>query len=190
MTRTAAAFAALLACSAASAREVSGVKIPDTVEARGATLRLNGVGARQGPIPQPPYIADYYLAALYLAAPASDPEAILAADAPWVVRMHFIRDASQKRYMDSTRDGFKVSSNEKFKQILPQLERLAPAIPDMRGGQVLVLAYQPGTGLTVGLEGGTRVTVEGKELADAFLRNWLGPHPVDPYLKKGMLGGR
>jgi hypothetical protein len=32
------------------------------------------------------------------------------------------------------------------------------------------------------------VTVEGKDFADAMFRNWLGPSPADPSLKKAFLG--
>ena len=183
MTRSAAALAALLACSTASAREVSGVKIPDTVEAGGATLRLNGAGVRKKFIVK----VKVYVGALYLAAPASDPAAILAADAPWVVRMHFLRDVDQKSIMGAFRDGFENNSKEKLPQLLPQLDRLA-AIPDVKEGQVLAVAYQPGAGTTVGVEKGPQVTVEGKDFADALLRNWLGPDPADSGLKEAMLG--
>ncbi len=183
MTRSAAALAALLACSTASAREVSGVRIPDTVEAGGARLRLNGAGVRKKFIVK----VKVYVGALYLATPATDPAAIVAADAPWVVRMHFLRDVDQKSILGAFRDGFENNSREKLPQLLPQLDRLA-AIPDVKEGQVLVVAYQPGVGTTVGVETGTQVTVEGKEFADALLRNWLGPDPADSGLKEAMLG--
>ncbi len=184
MTRSAAALAALLACSTASAREVSGMKIPDTVEAGGATLRLNGAGVRKKFIVK----VKVYVGALYLAAPASDPAAIVAADAPWVVRMHFLRDVDQKSILGAFRDGFENNSREKLPQLLPLLDRLAPAIPDVKEGQVLVVAYRPGAGATVGVEAGAQVTVEGQEFAQALLRNWLGPDPADSGLKEAMLG--
>jgi len=56
--------------------------------------------------------------------PASDPAAILAADAPWVVRMHFLREVDQKSNMGALRDGFETNSREKLAQLGPELERL------------------------------------------------------------------
>lgn len=184
MTRTAAALAALLACSAASAREVEGVKVPDTVESGGATLRLNGAGLRTKFFIK----VKVYVGALYLPAPASDPAAILAADAPWTVRMHFLRDVDRKSILDTYREGFENNSKEKLAELLPLLDRIASAVPDVKEGQVMVVSYRPGAGATVGVEGKGQATVEGKVLADALLRNWLGKEPADSGLKEAMLG--
>lgn len=184
MTRTAAALAALLACTAASAREVSGVKVPDTVESGGATLRLNGAGIRTKTFLK----VKVYVGALYLPGPASDPAAILGADAPWTVRMHFLRDVDRKSILDTYREGFENNSKERLPELLPLLDRIAPAIADVKEGQVMVVSYRPGAGATVGVEGGAQATVEGKVLADALLRNWLGKEPADSDLKEKMLG--
>ncbi len=54
---------------------------------------------------------------------------------------------------------------------------------------MLQVAYVPGAGSTVGVEGGQAVTVAGKDFADALFRNWIGAKPADDDLKKGMLGG-
>ena len=43
----------------------------------------------------------------------------------------------------------------------------------------MVVTYVPGHGTTVVAAGGTPVTVEGKDFADAMFRNWLGPEPAD-----------
>ena len=184
MTRTAAALAALLACAAASAREVAGVKVPDAVESGGATLRLNGAGLRTRSFLK----VKVYLGALYLPAPASDPAAILAADAPWTVRMVFLRDVDRKSILEAYREGFENNSGEKLSELLPLLDRIAPAIRDVKEGQVMVVSYRPGAGATVGVEGGAQATVEGKTLADALLKNWLGKEPADAGLKEAMLG--
>ncbi|HET6923095.1 MAG TPA: chalcone isomerase family protein [Anaeromyxobacteraceae bacterium] len=184
MTRSAAALAALLASSTASAREVSGVKVPDTVESGGVTLKLNGAGIRTRTFLK----VKVYLGALYLPVPASDPAAILAAGAPWVVRMHFLRDVDRKSMLDAYREGFEKNSREKLPEILPLFDRVAPAIADVKEGQVMVVSYRPGAGTTVGVEGGPQATVEGKVLADGLLGNWLGKEPADSDLKEAMLG--
>lgn len=133
-------------------------------------------------------IVKVYVGALYLAAPASDPAAILSADAPWTVRMHFLRDVDQNSILGAFRDGFENNSREKLGQLVPLLDRLAPAVPDVKEGQVLMVAYRPGAGVTVGVDAGAQATVEGKDFADALLLNWLGPDPADSGLKEKMLG--
>ncbi len=184
MTRIAAALAAALACSAVSARDVEGVKVPDAVESGGATLKLNGAGLRTRTFLK----VKVYVGALYLAAPASDPAAILAADAPWTVRMHFLREVDKKSIVDTYREGFEKNSKETLPQVLPLFDRIAPGIGDVKEGQVMVVSYRPGAGTTIGVEGGSQVTAEGKPLADALLRNWLGKEPADDDLKQAMLG--
>jgi hypothetical protein len=52
----------------------------------------------------------------------------------------------------------------------------------------MFVTYVPGAGTTVAAAGGSSVTVEGKDFADAMFRNWLGPSPADPSLKKAFLG--
>ncbi len=194
MTRIAASLAALLACSAASAGEkkVYGFTISDAVELGGTTLRLNGAGVREGQPPravQMPGAVVYYVAALYLAVPASDMAAIVSSDAPWVMHMHYAINLSQKQIMDAFRESLqRTNPKEKLVQLLPKLDSIAPAVPDARVGQRLVLAYRPGMGTTVGMEGGAQVTVEGKDFADAMLGNWIGPKPIQGSLKKKLLG--
>ena len=189
MSRIAASLAAFLACSTATAREVYGMKIPDSVESEGATLRLNGAGVRESKLPGSLLPQVFYVCALYLVAPSSDSAAILASDAPWVVRMHLAVDTPQKNLMNGFRTSFQDRyPKEKAAELVAKLDRLAPAIPDSKAGQVLVLAYRPGTGTTVGVEGAPQVTVEGKEFADAVLGIWIGPKPIQDALKKGMLG--
>jgi hypothetical protein len=189
MTRTAASLVALLACSTAAAREVYGIKIPDTVESGGATLRLNGAGVREGTTSGATWqVGVIYVCALYLTVPASNMAAIVDSDAPWVVRMHFALDMPQRVVMNGFRTSFQQNyPKERVAQLLPKLDSLAPAIPDVKAGQTLVLAYRPGTGTTVGVDGGAQVTVEGKEFGDALLGNWIGSKPTQEVLKRKML---
>jgi len=70
-----------------------------------------------------------------------------------------------------------------------QLAGVEGSLGVVKSGEVLVVAYQPGEGSTIGVEGQKAVTVPGKEFSDALLRNWLGLRPADDGLKRAMLGG-
>ena len=119
----------------------------------------------------------------------SDLAAIVTPDAPWVLRIHYALDVSQKTVMDGFSTSFQRNyPKEKVAQLLPKLDSLAPAIPDVKVGQTLVLAYRPGTGTTVGMEGGAQITVEGKDFAEAMLGTWIGRKPIQDALKKNLLG--
>lgn len=181
--RKAAAVAALLLAlpTGALAREVAGVQLPDTVEVGGKALTLNGAGIRKK------LWIEVYVGALYLATPSSDANAIVAADEPKRVRMVFRRDVDQKSIMGAFREGFEANSGAEAATLVPQLDRIAPAIGDVKKGGEITVTYLPGTGAVVTGPKGT-ATVEGKAFADALLRNWLGRKPADDDLKRRMLG--
>jgi hypothetical protein len=184
MKNALAAALALLLSLPASAREVSGVKVPDSFDAGGKTLQLNGAGVRKK------FIVKVYVGALYLEAPSADPAAIVEADQAKAVRMFFLRNVGRDQIMGAFKDGFQNNSKERLPELLPKLEQLRPAIPDLKEGSVLSVAYEPGIGTTVSADKGDPVTVEGKDFADALFRNWLGPDPADGGLKQAMLGGK
>jgi hypothetical protein len=183
MTRIAAVLAAAVLATPALARDVAGVHFPDTVSVGGQELRLNGAGIRTK------FFVKVYAGALYVVTPAHDPGEVMSADAPKRVRMVFLRDVDRKKIMETYREGFHANSaGPKLQALLADLERIAPAVPDMRKGGEMVVTYVPGEGTTVAATGATPVTVEGKEFADAMFRNWLGSRPADADLKKALLG--
>jgi hypothetical protein len=183
MKKLAAAALALCVATPALAKKVSGVEFPDTVDVAGQKLFLNGGGVRRK------FVVKVYAAALYLPSPSSDPAAIVAADVPKRVRMVFSRDVKKSQVMEAYREGFeKNSAGPGLKGLLAKLETIAPAIPDLRDGSEMSVTYVPGAGTTVEAAGGGKVTVPGKEFADAMFRNWLGDAPADEGLKTSMLG--
>jgi hypothetical protein len=183
MTRIAALLAAATLAAPALAREVAGVQFPDTVSAGGQQLRLNGAGIRTK------FFVKVYAGALYVATQAHDPGEIISADAPKRVRMVFLRDVDKKKIMETYREGFHANSaGPNLQPLLASLDRIAPAIVDMKKGSEMIVTYVPGEGTTVAATGGTPVTVEGKDFADAMFRNWLGSRPADADLKKALLG--
>jgi hypothetical protein len=174
---------ALLAGSA-SAREVEGVEVAESIPLGGTELRLNGAGVRRATI----FNVKVYVGALYLATPARDPEAIVRSDEPKRVRMRFLRDVSRGKAMDAFREGFEKNVGARAAALRPDLDRVAAAIPaEMKRGMELTVTYLPGKGTTVAGPAG-EVTVAGKPFADAMFRCWLGVHPADDDLKRAMLG--
>ncbi|BDG01984.1 chalcone isomerase family protein [Anaeromyxobacter oryzae] len=181
MRTTAAVLAVVLSAGPALARDVSGVKLPDSVTVAGQELRLNGAGVRKK------LWIQVYVGALYVTTASSDGEAIVGADAPKRVRMVFLRDVDRKSILGAFHDGFEANSRAQLPELERGLERIGPAIGDVKRGGEIVVTYVPGEGTTVTGPAGT-ATVEGKVFADALFRNWLGPKPADGDLKKRMLG--
>lgn len=183
MKKLALALAALALALPAQAKKVASVDFPDTIEVGGQTLKLNGAGLRKK------FVIKVYAGGLYLAAPSGDANAIIQADAPKRVRMVFLRDVSKQQIMDAYKEGFeKNSGGPGLPALVEKLQKLAPALADMKEGSEMMVTYVPGQGTTVAAAGGGSVTVEGKEFADALFRNWLGAKPADDGLKESMLG--
>ncbi len=183
MPRLLAALAALAVAAPALARQVGGVEFPDAIQVAGQELKLNGAGIRKK------FVVKVYAGGLYLAEPSRDAGAILAADAPKRVRMVFLRDVDKGKIMETYREGFHANSaGPALQGLLAKLDRIAPAIVDMRRGGEMFVTYVPGQGTTVAAAGGSPVTIEGKDFADAMFRNWLGPSPADADLKQALVG--
>ena len=85
------------------------------------------------------------------------------------------------------RQEFEASCGAEAPALVKQLDALEPAIGDVKRGGVIEVTYAPGAGTTVTGPRGT-IVVEGKPLADALLRSWLGPRSADGDLKRKMLG--
>jgi hypothetical protein len=183
MKKLACALLVLSLAAPALAKKVAGVEFPDTIEVAGQKLTLNGAGIRKRAF------FKVYAGGLYLAERASDPGAVVAADAPKRVRMVFLREVTKKQIMDAYREGFeKNSGGPGLKELLAKLDTVAPAIPTLKEGAEMFVTYVPGEGTTVSAAGGGKVTVPGKEFADAMFKNWLGSAPADESLKAAMLG--
>jgi len=178
-----AALAVLALAAPALARDVAGVSFTETLAAGGQELKLNGAGVRKK------VFFKVYAGGLYLAQPSGDADAVVAADAPKLVRMVFLREVDKGKILETYREGFqRNSAGPALQGLLAKLDRIGPALADMRSGAEMSVTYLPGQGTTVAAAGATPVTVEGKDFADAMFRNWLGPSPADQDLKAKLLG--
>lgn len=182
--RSIALIAGLALALAAPAKELKGVQLQDTVTAEGKTLKLNGAGLRKK------FVFDVYVGSLYLEETSPDASAILAKDGVRRVEMHMLRDLSKEQIVEAIREGFEKNSKDKLPALKDRLDKFIAQMPDkVTKGQVLRLTYVPGKGTTVTGEG-EKTQIEGKDFADALFSVWLGAHPVDEDLKKGMLGAQ
>jgi len=175
--------ALLFAPLAAEAVEVAGVQVAETATLGGKTLTLNGAGLRKK------VVFKVYVGALYVEQKSGDADAIVAADAPKLVRMSFLREVEKEKIMEAFREGFDKNSAAfaaEGKGKLAAFEKVLPAA--LKAGDVMTISYEPGKGATLQVGSGASATVEGKPFADALFRNYLGKEPADADLKAGMLG--
>jgi hypothetical protein len=184
------AAALLLAALPASALEVAGVKVAETLPVDGKTLVLNGAGLRTKTI----FAVKVYVGALYVTQRSTDAAAIVALDAPKVLRLTLLRDVDKETMLSAFRDGIESNSPGQSATLAARLKLVETSFPpEFKDKQVLAVAYTPGQGTTIGVEGGKTITVEGKDFADALFRIWLGPKPTDgglEDLKAALLSGK
>lgn len=173
-----AAALALAATSAtpASAVEVAGARLPDTLTLGGAPLVLNGAGIRTKTFLK----VKVYAAALYLPSRSSDGAAVIALDAPKAVRLALLRDIDRQQLLDSIREGMDAAEKGRAARFEKQIMTIDAAMPPQaKAGQSVVVNYVPGQGTTVGIDGGSTTTVPGKDFADALFGVWLGAKVAD-----------
>ena len=171
----------LIVSVAALARDLAGVTLPDTLKVGEKTLKLNGLGLRQKAI------FKVYVGALYLEAPSKDADAILAADQPKAIRMHFLRALSKAQLVEAFQEGFETNVKDRAPQ-KAAFDRMLALVPDVKEGTTLTFTYLPGKGTTLSAGSKDLGIFEGKGFADAVFAIWLGPKPPSEDLKKGMLG--
>jgi hypothetical protein len=176
------ALAAFLLVTAPTlAKEKGGVTMPDTVEAGGKSLKLNGMGIRMK------FIVRVYVGGLYLENAAKDSAKLLAADEVRVMKLSLLMDLGKEKVNEAIVAGFEKNSKDQMPKLKDRLDKLTGGLKDVKKGEAITFTYVPGKGTNVKAPG-TDVTVEGKDFADALFAVWLGKDPVDQGLKNGLLG--
>jgi hypothetical protein len=175
-------FALALAAAPAAAKELAGATMPDTLSVAGKTLKLNGMGLRKKAI------FKVYVGGLYLEAPSKDAAAILAADAPKAMKMHFLRSVEKDKLVEAFKEGFEANAGAKAAAQKANIDKLYATVADVKDGSVTTYTYAPGAGTVVNRDGKDVATIEGKEFAEVLFALWLGPKPPSEDLQKGLLG--
>ena len=176
------ALCTLLAAPAASAAEKGDVKMPDTIQVAGKTLKLNGMGIREATI----FAIDVYVAGLYVPETSKDASKLMNADVPKRLVLTFVRDVDADDITGAFKESFE--KNKFGPAIQGQLAKLNGWMTDMKDGQSMAFTYVPGQGLDVEVQGKNKGRIEGKAFQASFLAIWLGKNPPNSGLKKGLLG--
>lgn len=183
MRRTILAAALTLAAVTAGAATVAGVNLEDSVTVGNQKLVLNGAGLRKK------FVIKVYAGALYLPARQNNAAAVLAADAPRRMVMHFLYDVDAGKMAEAWEEGLTANTPNASPEVKTAFRTLSTWMEDMKEGQRIVLTYVPGTGTTVEVAGKNKGTLGGKAVADAILNTWVGPKPgPGGDFKKAVLG--
>lgn len=180
------AILVLAGTGAARAGECDGVSFPDHISVQGQGLTLNGLGLRRATW----FGIKVYVGALYLKHPSRDAAAILSADEPSEIVLHFLWSVSTAELRGAWRDGFANSAPGERAQLRGRIEQLNGWMKGVKSGERMVFVRIPGQGIRFFLDGTLKGTIKGRDFAQAFLGIWLGPKPPGRRLKAGLLGGK
>jgi hypothetical protein len=178
--------AVAVACAGvAHGKECKGVAFADQAQVDGSALTLNGLGLRQATI----FKVNVYVGALYVAKTSSDANAILGANAPYELILHFVRDVGAGDIRKGWEEGFEKNAKAQLPALKDRIARLNGWMADVKSGQKLTFSFKPGAGVSVDVSGVAKGTIDGDDFGKAFLSIWLGGEPPNPELKSGLLGG-
>jgi hypothetical protein len=173
---------ALAAALPAAAAELAGVTMPNTATVAGQTLQLNGMGLRKK------LFIKVYVAGLYLAKKSGDANAILAADQPRQLVMHFLYGVDKGKICEAWMEGLDNNRPNASDVVKAQFVDLCDMMEDFEKGDRMFFTFDPATGTTVNVKGENKGTVAGKPFADAIFSTWIGPEPPSDDFKEGLLG--
>ena len=177
------ALALCAAASFASAGEVAGVKMPDTITVEGKTLKLNGMGLRKK------VVFKVYVAGLYVETPSKDAAQLVSSDQVKRMQLSVLRSLKASQVTEAIEEGFEKNSKAQMGALKDRLRKFSGMFADVVEGDQILMTYIPGKGVSVSIKGAEKGTVEGKDFADALFSVWLGANPVQEDLKKALLGG-
>jgi len=171
-----------------SAMEIGGVRFDDMARLGGRQLPLNGTGLRQV------FVIKGYAAGLYLPERARNATVVLGSPGPKRLQIRPLREVESAQFVKALNDGLRENHSELQMQLLSdrvtQLERTMTQLGTAQRGDIINFDFTPEGGTAVTLNGIPRgQTIPGEDFYQAVLRIFLGEHPVDRNLKRGLLGG-
>ena len=181
--KTLLAFLVLFSITA-SAAELGGIQFPNSVQAEGKTLVLNGIGQRVYSILRVPI----YVAGLYLQHPSRDANAILTSSQVKLLLIKFQRDISAERARAAWRTGFDNNCVAPCHLDPDSVARFLAAIPEIRAGDVYTFLFAP-DGARVYANNRPLGVIPRPQFAQAMLATFLGPRPASVPLKEALLRG-
>src|SRR3954470_15319286 len=138
MSRPSGLALALLVALPSEAKERDGVVAPPTIEVEGRQLHLIGMGLRKK------LWIRVYLASLYLEQPTESAEQAIGSDQIKQVRMNMLRDLDRGKIVEAVQEGFQRNAGPHMPQLQGRLDQFLANVPDLKGGETIVITYRPG----------------------------------------------
>lgn len=172
----------------ASAMVIEGVRFDDATRLGGKELALNGAGLRSV------FVIKGYVAGLYLPERARNATVALATRGPKRLQLRVLREVEAESFIKALNEGLRENHSElQMRMLADRLAQLQQTMTEMGAahrGDIINFDFTPEGGTVVALNGIPRgQAIAGEDFYQAVLRIFLGDHPVDRNLKRGLLGG-
>jgi hypothetical protein len=171
----------------ASALDLAGIHLTDKMQMADTVLQLNGGGIRTK------WFFKIYVGALYLPQKQTSAEAIIADEHNHRIALYILHELSGEKLYCALEDA--IAANHSATELaaldaqMKQMKQIFEAVHEVKPGDTIMLDYLPDSGTMITVNGMERGMIAGEPFNRALLKVWLGKHPVQDDLKKGMLGG-
>lgn len=164
--------------------KVAGVNVSESCNVDNRPMKLNGAGIRSK------FFFKIYVGVLCVEQTGRDSATILAAAGAKRMQMNMLYEKVEaEKITDGWTEGFKANLDDAaFSQLKPRLDKFNALFPTLREGDVINMDYVPERGTELSINGKSLGTIEGDDFFRALLQVWIGKHPADNTLKKGLLG--
>lgn len=164
--------------------KVAGVELADSYRLGDRSLSLNGAGIRSK------LFIKVYIGALYVGETSKDAAVLIAAPGAKSMQMYMLyKKVEAEKITRGWSDGFAANLSEpEFKAIEGRLQQFNALFPALKEGDIVHMDYLPGKGTRLSVNGQALGNIEGQDFFTALLKVWIGAHPADTGLKKGLLG--
>ncbi len=176
--------AVLLAATGAAAGEIEDVPFAEELEVGQTRLPLYGLGLLRYRVFFRGYVGGLYLPE------GTDGEQTLA-DVPKALELRYFWDIDGPLFAEAA-DQLLARRHppERIAQLRDRLDRFHSLYRDVKAGDRYRLAYSPGVGTTLSLNGEVLGSVPGADFARDYFGIWLGEDSLDDEFRDQLLKGR
>lgn len=177
---------ALFFSHAATAVELAGVKLDDSIKLGNENLRLNGAGIRYK------MVFKVYVIGLYLTDKKISAADVLAAPGARRVTLAMLRDVGSEEFGKAFASGIEQNTDVAERALLAapmaKFNAMFASVAELKQGDVLNVDWIPSSGMVVLLNGKKILEpIADPAFYNAVLRIWLGAKPIDDKLKRQLL---
>jgi len=164
--------------------KIAGIALADSYQIGQQSLLLNGAGIRSK------LFVKVYVGALYVGKTSNSPAAILAAPGAKSMQMSMLyKEVEAEKITQGWNDGFETNLTDiELKSLEDRLKKFNALFPTLRKADIVRMDFSPDTGTRLSINDKQLGRIEGADFFTALLKVWIGEHPADKNLKKGLLG--